>query len=147
MEPTTPHDLLAGLADGSVPLRKAAGLSARDVAALAQLGAASFQGKRFDAAARVYAALAAIEPDQPAHLLHLAYAEAGAGKVRPVCDAVQRFLDLDVAQDPADVARALLLRATTLQGTDQQQAAADVFAARALAARSPAAKKVVEGGA
>lgn len=138
-------NLLSSFADGSTPPKDLIGLSLRDIEALAQLAAAAMVAKRFDQARRVFDALAALDPGEHRHLLHLAYACAGASDVAATRDAVDRLVGLD-AQIPADdLARALLLRAEAVAASDRDQAERDMVAVRVLAERSPSARKVMEG--
>ena len=133
---------LHGVADGSTALRDVGGLSAGDVDAIARVGAAALQGARYGLAEQVFAALAALEPDAPVHLFHLALARQGNGDVDGAIAAVTQQLDACVGDDDDDVARALLLRAELRGRTDRALALADLTAARALS--SSAARAVVD---
>ena len=137
-------DLLGGIADGRVALKDVAMLAPGDIDAIARVGAAALQGKRFDVARTVFAGLAALDAKNAIHLLHLGAVEHAAGRLEEAVDALSRFIDVDLHKSGADVARALLLRAEILGGVDKRRAALDLTAARALAARSPEARAVVE---
>jgi hypothetical protein len=130
-----------------VALRDLAGVSADELAALARLGAAAYQGQRFGDARRVFEGLAALEPDRAVHQFHLALAAAGEKDTNVALAALARYFDLDDAKDPGDVARALMLRVQLCHTADRPQAEADYAVLRALAERSPSARRVLEGGA
>lgn len=140
------EELLRGIADGDVALRDIGGLSARDIFAIARVGAAAMQGGRYAQAAEVFTALAALEPRVTAHRLHLALAHQGEGDVDAALDALDALLGIVDAHADADlgddVARAWLLRAELLGRTDRDAALAALAAARALT--SPAAVAVVD---
>jgi tetratricopeptide (TPR) repeat protein len=141
----TALDLLRGIADGRVALKDAALLDDVDLDAVARVGAAALEGKRFDVARTVFRGLAAIDPRNAQHLLHLGAVEHAAGNVDDAIDALTRFLDADLARDAGDVARALLLRAELFGARDKIAARNDLAAAHELARTSTAARAVVEG--
>ncbi len=139
---------LENVATGRTALRDVGGLGAGDVDAIARVGAAALQGGRFAQAEQVFVALAALEPDVPAHWLHVAVARQGRGDVDGAVVACASLLhktasrsgDDDEAQ--VDRARAFLLRAELCGRSNADQARADLAAARALT--SPAARAVVD---
>ncbi len=136
---------LDGIAAGHIPLRDVAGLNKRDIASLAQLAAVAFQSKKFEQAARIFAGLEALEPDQPEHVLHRAHAEAEAGQVAEAMESITRYIDHDRPTPREDMVRALIFRATLCAKNEPEAAASDVTAARLLAKTSPAAQKALEG--
>ncbi|MBI1946354.1 MAG: hypothetical protein HYS27_11690 [Deltaproteobacteria bacterium] len=148
---TSPGDdgarLIEALAQGGVALKDVAGLTPADMDAIAKVGASAIQSGRFELAVRVFSSLAALDPGEPLHLLHCAFAHKGAGQRDLAIEQLGRFLDADVPKALPDVARALLLRAELHGAGNRAAAAADLLAARALAARSPEVKQIVDGGA
>ncbi|HEY4223649.1 MAG TPA: hypothetical protein VGO62_19970 [Myxococcota bacterium] len=133
--------LLSGIVDGSVAL--SGGLAAGDVDAIARVGAAALAGSRFDVARTVFTGLAALEPKNARHLLHLGAVEHAAGQRDAALAALTRFLDADLARSSADIAQALLLRAEVFGASDKAAAGLDLAAAKALAARSSEAANVL----
>lgn len=136
--------LLNDLADGRVSLKDFTGLGAKDVDAIARVGASALQGGRFELAVKVFAALVALEPQQALHQLHQAVAQQKAGHRDDAIASLTEFLDSDLPKALADVAQALLLRAELVGTKDKAAAARDLGAARALASRSAEARRVVE---
>ncbi|MCC7383190.1 MAG: hypothetical protein IT384_15230 [Deltaproteobacteria bacterium] len=65
---------LGPIARGDVSPARAWAVSDEALGALARLGAALYRGSRFEDAAQVFEALAAIDPSEPRHRAHLAYA-------------------------------------------------------------------------
>jgi predicted Zn-dependent protease len=138
------HDLLAGLASGRVAARDLAQLSADDVTTVLDLADVQTGAGRHDNAARLYAFLVALEPDQPDHLLRLADAHVQAGHERDAVDTLTRYLDGQQERTDAGRAWALLVRADLLEAADPTVAERDRTAAKALAKVSPEARAVVE---
>ena len=132
----------SGITDGSVSLKDAGQLHAADVFAIARVGAAALQGGRFAQAEQVFVALAALEPKERAHWLHVAAARHGAGNVDGAVSALGEFLARADGVDDEDVARALLLRAELAGRTNVDLARGDLGRARALT--SAPAKKLVD---
>lgn len=133
---------LTDVASGRVALRDLGGLSGVDVDAIARVGAAALVGGRFAPAEQVFVALTALEPDVPAHWLHVALARQGRGDVDGAVAACTALLRAVSDADCEDAARALLLRAELCGRTKPDDARADLAAARALP--SPAARAVVD---
>lgn len=137
--------LLGGLTKGG--MRDLAGLTAADVGAVSHFAAAAFQSKKFEISAKAFAALAALEPDSPLHLVHLAHALAGQGDKVGAVEAIDRFLAQERPGSAADMVRALMLRAELVAGTDRVGAENDLKAAHIIAAGSPLAQQILAGSA
>ncbi|MCC7383795.1 MAG: hypothetical protein IT384_18280 [Deltaproteobacteria bacterium] len=125
-------ELLERVARGDVSLATLLGLSKCHLDALANVAATSFAARRFDVAAKYFAALAALDAQDPLHPLHLADAEAAAGRVPEALAALDRFLTHPVPGTSEDRIRALELRVILLAPTDRARAATDLATARAL---------------
>jgi len=122
--------LIESIASGAIPLRDAAGLRNRDIAALAHLARTAYEGGRFAHAAVIFAGLEALESDQPLHALHRAYAESRAGADDDALESVTRFIESSDGVDQDDFVRALVLRAMLLANTDETAAERDLDMAR-----------------
>src|SRR5438477_202281 len=85
--------------------------------------------RRLDGTRTVFRGLAALEPKNAQHLLHLGSVEHAAGKSDDAIAALTEFIDADLAKDGGDVARALLLRAEIVGARDRAAAALDLTAA------------------
>jgi hypothetical protein len=90
-----------------------------------------------------FAALAALEPDRPAHLFHLAYACRASRDDEAARKWIDRYLSSPLSDE--DRARGLMLRIDACARTDRQQAERDLVEVRALASHSPAARAVLGG--
>ena len=132
MDLETRKKQLEQLAEGALPPRDLAGLSRRDVQALAHLGRVAFESQRFEQAARIFAGLEVLEPDIPEHSLRRAHAETRAGVDEEALSAINRYIDREEPRPKEDIRDALLLRATLLHERDPEAALLDVTAAKIL---------------
>ena len=138
------HDLLAGLASGEIAARDLAQLGASDINAVLDLAEVQSGAGRHDNAARLYAFLVALEPDQPDHLLRLAEAQAQSGAERDAVDSLTRYLDGQHDRTDGGRAWALLVRADLTEAADPTIAERDRTAARALAKLSADARAILD---
>ncbi|MCC7385432.1 MAG: hypothetical protein IT384_26520 [Deltaproteobacteria bacterium] len=129
-------ELLERVARGDLTLAALLGLSQGHLVALAKVAATSFAARRFEIAAKYFAALAALDPTEPRHHLHLAEAEAAAGRAPLALAALDRFLTHPMPGPRLERIRALELRVILLAPTDRAQAATALAAARALRAEA-----------
>ena len=131
--------------DARASIAELAGVAPGDVDAMAQVGASAMSAGRYALAVKVFTGLVALEPADARHRLRLAFAHHAAGDVRMALAALDGALE-GALDDDARI-HALLLRAEIRAAFDKDGARADLATARDLAARSPAAKRVLDGGA
>jgi hypothetical protein len=124
--------LLEAIANRRVTLRDFAGLRRGDVESIAHLGAVSFEAKKFEQAAIIFAGLEALEPDRAEHTLNRAHSEVRVGRTDAARAALDRYISRDLAKPVEDIVDALLLRASLLVSSDPARAELDVAAAQQL---------------
>src|SRR5688500_2438276 len=118
-------ELIDRIERGEIPLRDLAGLGSDDIRLLEHLGRVAFESGRYEKAAQIFAGLEQLEPDRPEHILRRAYAEAETSDPSLAVFSLTKYLGLELKFPPADLARALLLRAQLSSKRSPETARAD----------------------
>ena len=137
-------EALAQVADGGLALRDLLGLKITDTTALAFLGKAAFDGRRYEDARTIFSALVALEPDNPDHAFCVAEVEVKRGDPDAAVTWLDRYLHHDGVSSQAHRVNALLLRASLTKASRPEEAAADIAFARCIGQFEPVANAIVK---